>query len=84
MIEFFATFNIKRFPDELVFGDFHNQPIPPDYYDFLTDYDDSKNNIPDTPVGDVLPYIGVVEYVVFTNYEGTNDNIIIDDADSLT
>ena len=55
MIELYDTFNTKGFPYEILFGNFHDQPIPPDYYDFLNDNDDDDNNIPGTPVDDVFP-----------------------------
>ena len=50
MIERCDTFKIKGCPDEVLFGNFHGQPIPPVYYDFLNDYNDDDNNIPFTPV----------------------------------
>ena len=51
-IECYDTFITKGCLDELLFGDFHDQPIPPDYYDLLNDDDgdDDDNNIPGTPI----------------------------------
>ena len=49
------TFNIKRCPYELLFGNFYDQPIPTEYYDFLKDNNDDENNIPGTPVEKFLP-----------------------------
>ena len=36
------------------FWKFHDQPIPPEYYDFLNDEDDDGNNITSTLIDDVL------------------------------
>ena len=57
VIEKYDTFNTKGFPNELIFGNFNDQPIPSDYYNFLNDYDDDDdgNNFPGTPVVDALP-----------------------------
>ena len=51
----YDTFNTKGCPDEILFGDFCDQLIPPDYYDFLNDEDDNDNHIPGTPVDNILP-----------------------------
>ena len=55
VIEFYDTFNTKGFTYELLLGNFHCQPIPPDYYDFLNDNGYNDNNTPITPVGGVSP-----------------------------
>ena len=55
LVKRYDTFNIKGFPDELFFGDFYDQPIPPDYYNLLNDNDDHDNNIPVNPVDGVFP-----------------------------
>ena len=54
VIEQYDSFNTKGCPDELIFGNLRDQPIPPDYYEFLNDnyYDD--NNTPGTPVEGVF------------------------------
>ena len=58
MIERYGAFNTKGCPDELIFGDFNDQPIPSNYYNLLNDDDDNDydygNNIPGNPVGDSL------------------------------
>ena len=54
MIEYYDTFNTKVCPYKLIFGDFNDQPIPSNYYDFLNDEDDDGNNIPVTTVDDAL------------------------------
>ena len=35
--------------------DFHDQPIPPDYYYLINDEDEYDNNVSGTPVENVLP-----------------------------
>ena len=35
VIERYDTFNTKGFPDELIFGEFNDQPIPSEYFNFL-------------------------------------------------
>ena len=55
-IKNFDDFNKKWCPDELIFGNFNDQPIPPDYYNCLNDDDDDGNNIHGTPVENTLPY----------------------------
>ena len=77
------TFNTKGCPDELVFGNFNDQPVPSDYYNILNDDDDNDNDIPGTPVGDTLPDNEGVEYVVFPNDEVINSERITDYNDSL-
>ena len=49
-IERCDTFNAKGYPYELLFGSFHDKPIPPGYYDFFNDNGDDDNNNPGTPV----------------------------------
>ena len=61
VVERYDIFNTKGCPYELLFGDFNDQPIPSDYYNFLNDDDDDGNNIPCTPIDDVLPDNEVVE-----------------------
>ena len=54
MIEQYDTFNTKGCPNELIFGEFNDQPIPSNYYNFLNYNDDIDNNIPVTPVDNSL------------------------------
>ena len=77
-------FNTKRCPDEIFFGNSHDQPIPSNYCDFLNDDYDDENNIPCSPVEDVPPDQKKLEDSVVPNDEETDDEIIIDDADSPT
>ena len=55
VIEQYDTFNTKGCTYDLMFGDFNDQPIPPDYYNILNDDNYDENNIPGTPVDDELP-----------------------------
>ena len=89
VIECYDAFNRRLFPNELLFGYFHNQPIPLVYYDLLND--DYEKYIPSTPVDSVFTDNKRVEYSVMPNTPGNDANdeditneIIIDDADSLT
>ena len=84
MIERYDTFNTKRCPDELIFGGFNYQPIPPNYYYFLNGDDDNVNNIPGSTVDDVLTNNKGVENSVVPNDEDIDYDIVIDDDDSPT
>ena len=82
MIERYGTFNTKGCPDEIIFGDFNDQPITSNYYNLLN-YDD-VNNVPGTPVDDALSDKEGLEYSVNQNDEYINYKIIIiDDDESL-
>ena len=50
-IEQYNTFNTKGFPEDLIFCDFNDQPIPSTYYDLTNDYDDDGTQI-DTALTD--------------------------------
>ena len=39
VIERYDTFNTKGCPEDLIFGDFNDQPIPSTYSDLTNDYD---------------------------------------------
>ena len=39
VIERYDTFNTKGYPEDLIFGDFHDQPISSTYSDPTDDYD---------------------------------------------
>ena len=83
VIERYDTFNTKGFPDELILGEFNDQPIPSDYYNFLNDANDDGNNIPVTPVNNYLPDNKRAEDAVMKNDEGINYEEIIDEDDRL-
>ena len=82
MIERYGTFNTKLFPDEIIFGNFNDQPIASNYSNLLN-YDDSKK-FPGTPVDDALPDKKGLEDSLIPNDEDINyDIIIFGDDDSL-
>ena len=83
VIELYDTFNTKQCSDELIFGDFNDQPFPSNYYNFLNDDDDNGNNIPDNPIKNDLPDNKGMEDGVVPNDEYINDEIITDEDDSL-
>ena len=41
IIERYNHFKTKGCPQDVIFGDFNNQPIPSTYYDLINDYDDN-------------------------------------------
>ena len=45
VFEQYDTFNTKGFPEDLIFGDFNDQPIPFTYSDPTNDYDDDGTQI---------------------------------------
>ena len=45
VIERYNTFNTKGCLEELIFGDFNDQPIPSTYSDLTNDYEDYGNQI---------------------------------------
>ena len=75
IIEQYGTFNTKGCPDELIFGEFNNQPITSDYYNLLID--DDRNNVTGTPVDDALPDKKGLEDSLIPNDEDINYEIII-------
>ena len=83
VIERYDIFNTKGCTDELISGNLIYKTIPSNYYNFLNDDDDDVNNISGTPVDDSLPNNGRVEYSVMPNNADINNEIIIDDDDSL-
>ena len=82
MIKLYDTYNTKGFQDELIFGNFNDQPIPSDYYNLLNNDNNYGNNIPVTPVDDTLPDNEGVKYSDVQNDEDINDEIIFDDDES--
>ena len=64
VIELYDTVNKKRCPEELIFGDFNDQPIPSTYSDLTNDYDDDGTQI-DAAITDNEG----VEYAVVPNDE---------------
>ena len=71
-IERYLTFNTKGYPEELIFVNFNDQPIPSNYYNFLKDDNDDGNNIPRTPIENALPDNKGVEDSALPNDEEIN------------
>ena len=69
---------------KIISGDFNDQPIPSNYYDFLNNDDDNGNNIPFTPIYGFLPYNKGMEDASMQNDEDIDNEIIMDIDDSLT
>ena len=44
-IEQYDTFNTKGCPEDLIFGEFNDQPIPYTYFDITNDYDNNGTQI---------------------------------------
>ena len=83
MIERYYTFNTKRCPEELIFGDFNDQPIPSNYYNFLNYDNEYGNKIPVNTVYNSLLDNKEVEDAFVPNDEDINYEIIIYDDNSL-
>ena len=45
VIEQYDMFNTKGCPEDLIFGDFNDQPIPSTYSDLINYYDNDGNQI---------------------------------------
>ena len=45
VIEWYDTFNTKGCPEDLIFGEFNDQPIPSTYFDLTNNYDNNVNQI---------------------------------------
>ena len=91
LIERYYSFNTKGCIDEICFGHFHDQPIPPNYYNFLCDNNDDDNNNPGTPIDNIFLdnkrlYCTVITQTLDSGDDDENneDDLVIDDADSLT
>ena len=68
-IKWYVTFNTKGYPEDLIFGDFNDQPIPSTYYDLTNDYDDDVTKID----AYLMENKGVGDAVV-PNNENNDDN----------
>ena len=77
VIEIYDTFNTKVFPDELIFGNFNDKPIPSTYYNLINDDNRNGYNNPGTPFEYSLLENKGVEYTVHPNDEYINYEIII-------
>ena len=83
VIEYYDTFNTKGCLNKITSGEFNDQPIPYNYYNLLNDEYGDGNNIPDTPVDNSLLENEGVEDAVMPNYGDINNEITIDENDSL-
>ena len=75
-IEQYNTFNTKGFPEDLLFGDFNDQPIPSTYYDITNYYDNDGTQID----SDLTDNEGVEDAVV-PNDENNNEDSLSSDID---
>ena len=69
VIEQYDTFNSKGFPEDLIFGDFNDQPIPSTYSDLTNDYDNDG-----TQIDAALTDNKGVEYAVVPNAENNDED----------
>ena len=76
VIEQYNTFNAKGGPEDLIFGDFNNQPIPSTYSDLTNDYDDNG-----TQINAALKENKVVEDAVVPNDENNDEDSLASDID---
>ena len=76
VIEQYDTFNTKDCPEEIIFGNFNNQPIPSIYSYLTNDYDDNFTQID----ADLADNKGV-GYAVLPNDKNEDDNSISSDID---
>ena len=83
VIECYNKFNTKVCTDKLIYGYFNNQPIPSNYYNFLNDDNDDINNINGTLADNALPENKGLKDAVVPNDEDINDELIIDEYESL-
>ena len=66
VIEQYNTFNTKGFPEDLIFGDFNDKPIPSIYSDLTNDY---VNN-------------GTQIYTTLIDNEGVKDSVMPNDENN--
>ena len=76
VIERYDTFNTKGCPEDLIFGDFNDKPIPPTYSDLTNDYDE---NI--TQIDAALTDNKGVEDAVVPNNENNNEDRLASEID---
>ena len=76
VIEQYNTFNTKGCPQDLVFGDFNDRPIPSTYSDITNDYDDDG-----TQIDAALTDNKGVEYAVVPNDENNDEDSLDSDID---
>ena len=76
VIEQYDNFNTKGCPEDHIFGDFNNQPIPSTYSDLTNDYDDNG-----TTIGASLEENEGVEDSVIPNDEKNDGDSLASDID---
>ena len=76
VIERYDTFNTKGCPEDLIFGDFNDQPIPSTYSDLTNDYDDNG-----TQIDAALTDNKGVEGTVVQNDENNNEDRLASEID---
>ena len=76
-MEGFENFNTKALPEDHIFGDFNNQPIPSTCSDLTNDYDDYGN-----PIKSALVENKWVEDAVVPNDENNYDDSLTSDIGS--
>ena len=76
VIEQYDTFNTKDCPEDLIFGDFNNKPIPSIYSDLTNDYDGNGTQI-DASLTDNEG----VEDAVVPNDESNNEDSLASDIE---
>ena len=79
VIEEYDTFNTKGCQEDLIFGDFNDQPIQSTYTDLTNDYDDNG-----TQIDAALTDNKVVEDAVVPNDENKYDDSLASDIDHKT
>ena len=75
-IELYETFNTKGCTEDLIIGDFNDQPIPSTYFDLTDDYDYNGNQI-----DAALMYNKRVEDAVVPNDEKNDEDSLASDID---
>ena len=76
VIEWYSNFNTKGCPEDLIFGDFNNQPIPSTYSDLTNDHDEDG-----TPIDAALADSKGVEDSIIPNHENNNNDSLASDID---
>ena len=76
VIERYETFNAKGFQEDIIFGDFNDQPTPSTYSDLTNDDDENGN-----PIDADLAGIYGVEDAVVPNDEKNDEDSLASDID---
>ena len=76
VIERYDTFNTKGCPEDLILGDFNDQPIPSTYSDLTNDYEDNG-----TQIDASLTENEGVEDAIVPNDENNDEDRLASDID---